>query len=190
MEFELAGSLRWLKPQKRTGPPSGRPNNQLPFLSPEQVVAGAPLLLDTTVYIDVLKGRAPIEVKELLRIRQINHSSVALSELTYLFGRLDPAHPGTPVVLAEIAATIDSIPAHRLSSPTVKALAEAGIVAGMIARLRGLPGADKQPLVNDAALFLQALESGLTLLTRNIRDMDLIEQLVPAGRLLLYEVLA
>lgn len=185
MTFDLAASLRRLKPEKRTKALSRRSDVELPFLD-QPVPAGVPLLLDTSVYIDVLQGRAPRAVKDLLRIRQINHSSVALAELTHLFGRLDPANRGTDAVLSTIAETIDDIPAHRLTAPSVSALAEAGIITGIIARLRGLPNADKQPLMNDAALFLQALESGATLLSRNISDMDLIQQIVPAGRMLLY----
>jgi hypothetical protein len=45
---------------------------------------------------------------------------------------------------------------------------QAGIVTGLIARLRGLSKADRQPLLNDAMLFLQALENGCCLLTRDI----------------------
>ncbi len=185
LAFDLAASLRRLKPEKRTNALSRRSDAELPFID-QPVPAGAPLLLDTSVYIDVLQGRAPDAVKDLLRVRQINHSSVALAELTHLFGRLDPAHQGTDAVLATIAEIIADIPAHRLATPSVTALAEAGIVTGIIGRLRGLPKADRQPLMNDAALFLQALDSGATLLSRNISDMDLIQQIVPAGRMLLY----
>ena len=65
-------------------------------------------------------------------------------------------------------------------------MAEAGIVTGMIARLTGLPKVDRQPMLNDATIVMQALESGFTVLTGNVSDMDLIDQLVPAGRILFY----
>ncbi|MDP9412926.1 MAG: hypothetical protein M3Q08_02290 [Pseudomonadota bacterium] len=185
MAFDLEATLRRLKLEKRILPLSHRIDHELPFVHREQS-AGPPLLLDTTVYIDVLQARAPSEVKDLLKVRQVNHSSVAVGELAHLFGRLDPRHPDTKSVLAEIKTTIDDIPQHRLAAPSVEAVAEAGIVTGIIARLRGLPKTDKQPLLNDATLFFQALESGFTVLSRNIGDMDLIEQLVPTGRILLY----
>jgi predicted nucleic acid-binding protein len=89
-------------------------------------------------------------------------------------------------VLVALEEAIIGIPAHRLSAPSIQAAAEAGIVTGIIARLCGLPKSDHQPLLNDALLYLQALESGLTLVSRNISDMDLIEQLVPSGRILFY----
>ena len=143
-------------------------------------------MLDTTVYIDILQGRAPPEVGQLLRIRQLNHSSVAIAELVHLFGRLDPKHNGTKLVLARIDATISAVLPHRLTAPTVQAGAEAGIVSGMIARLKGLPKADRQPLLNDAMLYLQACENGHMLLSRNVADFDLIDQLMPTGRVLFY----
>jgi predicted nucleic acid-binding protein len=56
----------------------------------------------------------------------------------------------------------------------------------MIARLRRLTRADRQPLLNDAILYLQAIEQGHTILTRNIADFDALQQLVPEGRTLFY----
>jgi hypothetical protein len=182
---DLAGALRRLKPEKRTQPLGRRPDNELTFVDHEPIM-GPPLLLDTTVYIDVLQDHAPPALEELLRVRQVNHSSVAVGELVHHFGRLDPTHPGTKAVLSPIRKTIEAIPAHRLSTPSIQAVAEAGIVTGTVVRLRGLPKEDRQPFMNDAMLFLQALESGFTLLSRNIGDMDVIEQLVPTGRILLY----
>ena len=185
MAFDLAATLRRLKPEKRTVPLTRRADSALPFVG-EPVVSGPGLLLDTSVYIDVLQARAPQAVKDLLLAREVNHSSVAVAELVHLFGRLDPAHKDTASVLAPIAALIAEIRPHRLTAPSVQALAEAGIVAGMIARLTGLAKVDRQPMLNDATIFMQALESGFTVLTGNISDMDFIGQLVPAGRVLFY----
>ena len=188
MALDLAATLRRLKPEKRTAPLLRRADRELPFVD-RQPTAGPPLLLDTTVYIDVLQGRAPAELGELLRVRQVNHSSIAVCELAHLFGRLDSAHPGTKAVLAEIETTIADIPPHRLSAPSLQAVVEAGIITGMAARLKGLPTVNRQPLLNDACLVLQAIETGSILLSRNIRDMDLIDQLAPGARILLYRQL-
>ena len=185
MSFDLGATLRRLKPGKRTGPLTRRPESALPFVG-QQSAVGPGVLLDSTVYIDLLQRKAPPEVKEILRTRLLNHSAVALAELVHLFGRLDPAHPDTARTLAPIRAAIEQIPPHRLTAPSVQALAEAGIVTGMIARLTGLAKSDRQPLLNDATLFIQALESGFTLLSGNVADMDLIGQVVPAGRVLIY----
>lgn len=185
MSFDVASTLRRLKPQKRIGALSRRPDSDLSFVD-ANLSAGAGLLLDTTVYIDVLQNRLPAEVKALLSVREVNHSSIAVAELGHAFGRLDPSHPDTPAALMEIQGVIEDIPDHRLTGPSVQAVIEAGILTGAIARSRGLAKSDRQPLFNDACMFLQALESGLHLLSRNVADMDFIQQLVPAGRILLY----
>lgn len=185
MAFDLGATLRRLKPEKRTAPLTRRSDEELPFVG-RQVIAGPGLLLDTSVYIDVLQGRAPPEVKDLILARELNHSSIALAELVHLFGRLDPSHRGTKSILASIAAVIAEIRPHRLTAPSIQAVVEAGIVTGMIARLTGLPKTERQPMLNDAMLFMQAMENGFTLLSGNVSDMDLLDQLVPSGRILLY----
>jgi hypothetical protein len=58
-----------------------------------------------------------------------------------------------------------------------------------LARLAGIDSGRRQALLNDAALFLQALEQGQTLLTRNIREFDLFDQLLPTGRVLFYRTI-
>jgi hypothetical protein len=45
---------------------------------------------------------------------------------------------------------------------------------------------DRQPLLNDALLFLQALSQGCHLLTRNIVNMDYLQQCQPGGQVLFY----
>ena len=126
-------------------------------------------------------------VDQLLQTRIVNHFTVCLSELTHLFGRLDPAHPNTKGVLKEIQQTIDDMPDHRLSAPSATVMGEAGMLAGLVARLTGASSNGRVALVNDASLYLQALENGWILLTRNLRDFDYFDQLLPSGRVLFYE---
>ncbi len=148
--------------------------------------AGGELLLDTCVYIDGLQGRSSDAVKVLLRTRSLNHSTIALAEMTHLFGRLDPADPRTEPALARITDVIRAIPAHRLHEADAETMATAGILAGTLCRLCGY-GADKrQRALHDCIMYLQARKLGLTVLTGNVGDFDLIQQLVPDGRLLIY----
>jgi predicted nucleic acid-binding protein len=186
LSFNLARALRRLKPQRTANAIRRRPAELLPILT-SPVAAGPELLLDTCVYIDVLQGRSPVSVDELLETRIVNHSTICLAELTHLFGRLDPLHPATKTVLREIRRTLEDIPGHRLFSPSQTAIGEAGMLAGLVARLSGADRGERQTLLNDASLYLQALERGWIILTRNVRDFDYFDQLLPVGRVLLYE---
>jgi len=183
LSFDLKRSLRRLKPTRRTTRLDRRPDAALPFV-PEKATGGPELLLDTCVYIDILQRRAPVRLKTLLAARLCNHSGIALAELTHLFGRLDPRDRRTRSVTAEISGMILDIPEHRLTAPSTHVLGEAGILAGLAARLTGIePG---QALLNDAVLYLQAIEQGQILLSRNVREFDWFDQLLPSGRMLLY----
>ena len=177
-------ALRRIRPQRPVTGFRRRSVADLPTVQ-APISAGPELLLDTCVYIDVLQGRSPEEVDGLLQARIVNHSTVCLAELTHLFGRLDPAHPGSAGVLREIRQVIEDIPAHRLSAPSADAMGQAGMLAGLVSRLSG-DGVDQSRL-NDAALYLQASERGWIVLTRNVRDFEVFDQLLPTGRVLFYE---
>lgn len=162
-------------------------DEDLPWVTDEPAIGG-PLFLDTSVYLDVLQGRSPVEVDRLLTYRLCHHSSVCLSELTHAFGRLDPKHDSTKAVLETVAATVDEIPAHRLHAPDVVIWGQAGVLAGLLFRLSNLPKGEghERRFVNDALVFLQARQLGASVLTGNVRDFDFLSQILPTGRIILY----
>lgn len=100
---------------------------------------------------------------------------------------MDPSHGGTKAVLGEICGVIENIPDHRLTAPSPAAMGEAGMLAGLVTRLSGGVRGDGPAMLNDASIYLQALECGWTVLTRNVGDYDLFDQVLPAGRVLFYE---
>ena len=185
LSFDLTRSLRRLKPGRRTARLIRRPDEALPFVS-EKAAGGPELLLDTCVYIDILQRRAPEGVKSLLTTRLSNHSGVALAELMHLFGRLDPRDDRTGQVLAEISGVISDMPSHRLSPPSLNVQGEAGILAGLVAQLAGVKSGREQAVLNDAILYLQGVEQGQLVLTRNVREFDWFDQLFPNNRVLFY----
>jgi hypothetical protein len=177
--------MRKFKPERRIAALTRRPEKMLPFVS-ENTAGGSELLLDTCVYIDELQNRTPPAVDHLLATRLSNHSGIALAELTHFFGRLDPRDARTEAVFGKIRAVISALPRHRLKRPSVNTLGEAGILAGLVARLAGLDQGREHAILNDAALYLQAVEQGQTLLTRNVREFDWFDQVLPSGRVLFY----
>lgn len=188
MSFDLAKAERALKPQQAGRALKARAEDDLRWAERESK-AGRPLLLDTTVYLDTLQGRTPVAVDDLLRYRSIFHSAVCLAELTHAFGRLDPAHSGTRKALVALAGAIGDIPRHRLFAPDTDLWGKAGMLAGKALRFGRIPPRQGQErkLLNDSLVYLQAREVGAAILTRNVRDFDLLEQLVPSGALVFYE---
>ncbi|MBY2919455.1 type II toxin-antitoxin system VapC family toxin [Rhizobium leguminosarum] len=186
MGFDLSEALRSLKPQKHVGSLERRPDEDLPWVADEPAIGG-PLFLDTSVYLDVLQGRSPVEVDRLITYRLCHHSAVCLSELTHAFGRLDPRH-ASKAVLDTIAATVDDIPKHRLHAPDAAIWGHAGVLAGLLFRLSSLPKGERHErrFVNDAMVFLQARQLGASVLTGNVRDFDFLSQIIPTGRVILY----
>ena len=169
--FDFAATLRWARAHARRKL-APRRDEKLPFADAAQV--GPALLLDTCVYIDQLQGRAPAIIEGLLSLRLTNHSTVAMVEMMHTAGRLDPAHPGTRNAIARIGALMDAIPGHRLFAPDAEVLGRAAMLSGVLCRLRGYASDDRMRALHVTILFLQALKSGLTVLTRDLRDYDLL----------------
>jgi predicted nucleic acid-binding protein len=183
--FDLRRSLRRIKPHRFRIPLARRPLAALPFVNAAPLV-GRDLLLDTCVYIDLLRAKTSATVDRLLLRRPPRHLSVCVAELLHACGRLDPAHPETSRSLARIIAMVEAIPPHRLATATAGVVAEAGILAGLLFRLGGLPPGQEIAALNDAIVYLHALSEGQIVLTRNLRDFDLLNQILPEGRVLFY----
>lgn len=182
----LDQSIRRLKPEKHLKALAYRDRSQLPFLF--ALKAPYPkLLADTTFYIDALQGRLPREAGIVARAGNLWHSSVTESELSALIGLLDPRHPDTAVAIREISASIDARLPHRVLTPDRDNWREAGILAGMLARLQGYAKNDRRKTINDALIFLTAIKHGCAVLTRNVSDFDLLMQLDGRGRAVFYD---
>jgi predicted nucleic acid-binding protein len=189
LQVDLARSLRRIRPDRWSGSLSRRDDRDLDFADSASLI-GPPLLLDTCVYVDGLEGSLPPPVERLLRTRTLIHVSVVLGELSHNFGRLDPRHRHTRQHLDELAGVIEDIPRHRLEDAiSAGVLLEAGIVSGLVFRLGGFRPGQEVAALNDAAIYLHSLERGYTVLTRNIRDFDFMNQIVPSGRIIFYRAI-
>jgi predicted nucleic acid-binding protein len=178
--------IRRLKLDERTNPLVRRDRSVLPFF--EQTTYLPKLLLDTTVYIDQFQLKLSPNMEQTLKNATVWHSSVTASELSILAGLLDPRHTGTAKAMEEILALLDIRPNARTITPDAATWAEAGVLAGLITRLQQHGPADRRRTLNDALIYLSAARAGLTVLTRNVADFDLLQQLHPQGTVLFYEI--
>lgn len=103
---------------------------------------------------------------------------------------LHPRRPNTREHLDNLAGVIGDIPRHRLEDAiSAGILLEAGILSGLVFRLGGFQPGQEAAALNDATIYPHAPERGYTVLTRNIRDFDLMNQITPSGRVVFYRTL-
>ncbi len=184
---DLRRTLRRLKSLERRANLPYRQRSELPFLANTNRLPK--LLLDTTVYIDELQGRLPRDVELALRSASLWHSSVTEAELSALAGLLHPDHPDTAHTVQQVFASIERRAGHRIVTPDREVWRDAGVLAGLLARLQHYGKVEQRRALNDALIFISAAKAGLTTLTRNIADYDLLTQLAPYGKVLFYDKL-
>jgi len=179
------GTLRRLKPEKHRAQLKPRKASELDFLG----TSGhrpAKLLYDTTVYIDILQSRFPPQGEVMLRDSEAWHSPVTEAELAATCGMLDPTHPQTHEIVEQIASVINHRPSYRTIAPDAEIWREAGILSGILARTQGYGKEQRRRVLNDALLFETARKYGCAMLTRNLVDFDLLQQLDPTGHVMFY----
>lgn len=184
--FDFDAAIRWTRfdPGKTL---ARMKRGQLSFLG-DSAEAGQELLLDTCVYIDGLQGRAPDVVADLLYLRLVNHSTVAVQELMHTVGVLDPRHPETKTAIKQIGVTIKGMHPRRVFAADPDVLGKAALLSGILCRLQGYRKDARFRALQDCILFLQAQKLGFSVLTANVGDFDCLLQLIPAGRVLFYQV--
>lgn len=93
-----------------------------------------------------------------------------------------PARSGWPLLRDHYTELFARIPANRLLTPDSGVWADAGVVAGTLSRTQGFQPHQRKDCLNDALILLTAAKAGLPVLTADRDDFDLIQQLVPEGR--------
>lgn len=186
MSSEFRATLRRLKPEKRRIQLKPRGESGLDFIE-TTTKKPVKLLYDTTVYIDILQNRFPHGGEPMLRAAEAWHSPVTEAELSAAIGLLDPAHSETRDIIEEIAAVIERRSSYRTIVPDPEIWREAGILSGILGRLQGYGKDQRRRALNDALLFASARKHGCMVLTRNVIDFDLLQQLDPSGGVLFYK---
>lgn len=187
MAGDFRATLRRVKPEKHLKRLTRRSAGDLPFLHSLTHVPRK-LLYDTTVYIDMLQDRFPQDWDFILRAADAWHSPITEMELAVSCGALDPRDPRAAAVIDAIAEALKQRPDYRTIAPDSEIWREAGVLTGVLARLQGYSAGDRNRVLSDALLFCTARKYGLTLLSRNLRDFDLLQQLDPSGRVLFYDL--
>ena len=153
-------------------------------------VIGRPALVpDTSVYIHAAAGRLRPAARELAEAALMSHCSVCLGELAVGLANRDVTSPRWPSERHHFEEMFARLQATRVIVPDDGVWADAGIVAGTLARVQKFQASQCKECLNDALIFLSAAKVGLPVLTSNRGEFDLIQQLAPEGRFIFYEPL-
>jgi predicted nucleic acid-binding protein len=180
--LDLGAGLRRVRPDRHLTQLKPRPGSDLIAASSVSATGRVLLLADTNVYIHSAAGTLPVEAAALRDRALLFHCDVVLGELAVGVANVDPRRPGWQTIRDHYRALMDRVPETRLLSPDAQTWAEAGLIAGTLARTRGYAPHQRKDCLNDALIYLTAAKAGLAVLTANRDEFDLIQQLAPHGR--------
>jgi len=186
LTFDLAASLRRIKPDKWRGQLTPRPLHVLLAAAQATPDQARRLLLDTNVYIHLAAGSLPLDAQTLVEHGVAYHSSVCIGELAAGIANADPSLPSWRFLRDFYQAQITSFPVSRILTPDAAIWAEASLIAGTLARCQNWQRHQRKEALNDALIFLTAAKAGIPVLTADREDFDLIEQVAPGGRFIYF----
>lgn len=96
--------------------------------------------------------------------------TVTEAELSAAAGLLNPAHPETERTVGRIAESIELRPEHRILDPDRDTWRDAGLLSGLLARLRQYGSTERRKILNDALIYLAAAKNGCAVLSRSFLD--------------------
>jgi predicted nucleic acid-binding protein len=182
LTLDFPATLRRIRPERRLRQLSPRGPQELVSVADVAATTGrAAILPDTNVYIQSAAGTLPAAAATFVDRSLLFHSSVCVAELATGVANSDPSHPSWPAVRDHYKALIASFPSTRLLTPDDQIWAEAGTIAGTLARTQNYQRHQRKECLNDALIFLTAAGAGLPVLTANRDEFDLIQQLAPYG---------
>ncbi len=182
MTIDLAAGLRHIKADKQRVPLAPRPARSLVAAADIAGTGRAAILLDTNVYIRSAANTLPTSAAALVDRALLFHCSVCVAELTTGVANADPTRPSWTALRNYYDGLIGGIPQNRLLTPDAAIWAEAGLIAGTLARTQNYQRHQRKECLADALIFLTAAKAGLPVLTADRDDFDLIQQLEPRGR--------
>jgi hypothetical protein len=182
LSIDLRKIIRSRKPEKRQTRLTTRPDSELIRASDIAGMGRQVFVPDTNIYIMDAAGILPRAAETIVDQGLMFHCSICLAEVSVGVGKYAPKASDWQQVADHYAGLFASIPANRLLVPDAETWADAGMIAGILARTQGLQKQRSRELLNDAVIYLCATKNGLPVLTDNKVDFDHLQQLAPGGR--------
>lgn len=182
LTIDFPAGLRRIKPEKQRATLGSRQPQELVAATDFAGEGRAAIVLDTNVYIGFAAGTLPAAAAELVDRGLLFHCSVCVAELATGVANADPSHAAWGKLRDHYAALFATFLPTRLLTPDSQICAEAGLIAGTLARTQNFQRHQRKECLADALIFLTAAKAGLPVLTANRNEFDLIQQLAPHGR--------
>ena len=144
------------------------------------------LVADTNVYIHEAAGTLPAAAAALLDRALLFHCAVCLGEIAVGVANANPAQRSWSAIRDHYVELFDSIPENRILEPDAQAWIDAGLIAGTLARTQTFQPHQRKECLNDALILLTATRAGISVLTSNRDEFDLIQQIAPEVRFVYY----
>jgi hypothetical protein len=181
---DLAGALRSIKPEKRTGQMTVRPV-ETRVMASSVPIRPTVLVPDTCVYIHAAGGNLPSPAKAFLGAAIQYHAAASLGEIAAGIGNMSATRRDYVDVRNHYSNLLAAIPAGRVLVANERDWIEAGLLAGAIARCQNFQPFQRKELLNDALIYVCATGAGLPVLT-NDDDFDLLQQVQPQGTVIFF----
>ena len=185
MTLDAEAIVRRIKPERRLT--RLRPRPAAALVGVADIVGGrARMMPDTNVYIHSAAGWLSGDTEAVLDAAVTTHCTTCLAELMTGIGNANPAHARWTAMRDHYLALIATVPDHRLLAPDDAVWAEAGLIAGTLARVQGYQPHQRKECLNDALIYLTAAKAGVAVLTSNRDEFDLIQQVAGRGSFVHY----
>jgi hypothetical protein len=181
LTIDLKKIVRSRKPEKHRAQLTARSNTDLISATDIAGTGRQAFVPDTNIYIMDAAGSLPSAATIIVDQGLMFHCAVCLAELSVGVGNYPPKAADWQAIVDHYVALFASIPANRLLVPDAQTWADAGMVAGVLARTQNLQKQQLKEFLNDASVYLCAAKHGLPVLTNNKADFDLLQQIAPGG---------
>lgn len=143
------------------------------------------LMLDTNVIILGMKrGKLTTDVKTLLATAESVASTVVIGELNQGAANLDPTHPDTPATRAPMDAAIAELSKLPIITPNHEDWLTGMVMLSTLGRCFNLNKEARGMWLRDALIYVTARRVGATLVTADLLEFDLFQQILPGGLVL------
>jgi len=143
-------------------------------------------MLDTNTIISGLKDKLPGPIRAVVAQSASVASAVVIGEMVQGLFSLKPADARSAGNRRIIERTIAELEKSPILTPNDSEWRLAMACLAVLGRCNDLDRSTRAHWLRDALIYVSARSAGVTLVTSNLREFDLFQQLLPGGEVLFF----